>query len=246
MEKEKSRIEIQQIELKKIREQTGLNRREFADYFEIPLRTVEDWEAGKRKMPPYLLRLISYKVKIEAKIVKEEENRNINIVCDADGKKIVLINDIRFKSRRMIDWDEIEECLKQYIGQCFEIAESSEQLYIGTDFPDEFSHSEDTKGLKGANEKGKANMVPAIKELVEIATNKKEYPNYKGKHKSKAKFGWYRYDTRFGIPVYDEDGELIRYNIFSTRMLVRRNQDGRSYLYDFVRTKKETSKPLEQ
>lgn len=246
MEKEKSRIEIQQIELKKIREQTGLNRREFADYFEIPLRTVEDWEAGKRKMPPYLLRLISYKVKIEAKIVKEEENRNINIVCDADGKKIVLINDIRFKSRRMIDWDEIEECLKQYIGQCFEIAESSEQLYIGTDFPDEFSHSEDTKGLKGANEKGKANMVPAIKELVEIATNKKEYPNYKGKHKSKAKFGWYRYDTRFGIPVYDEDGELIRYNIFSTRMLVRRDQDGRSYLYDFVRTKKETSKPLEQ
>lgn len=246
MEKEKSRIEIQQIELKKIREQTGLNRREFADYFEIPLRTVEDWEAGKRKMPPYLLRLISYKVKIEAKIVKEEENRNINIVCDADGKKIVLINDIRFKSRRMIDWDEIEECLKQYIGQCFEIAESSEQLYIGTDFPDEFSHSEDTKGLKGANEKGKANMVPAIKELVEIATNKKEYPSYKGKHKSKAKFGWYRYDTRFGIPVYDEDGELIRYNIFSTRMLVRRDQDGRSYLYDFVRTKKETSKPLEQ
>lgn len=247
VEKEKLKIEIQQMELKKMREQTGLNRREFADYFEIPLRTVEDWEAGKRKMPEYLLRLILYKVKLEAKKVNEEKkNQNVNIICDVDGKKIVLINDIRFKSRRVIDWDEVEKCLKEYIGQCFEIAESSDQIYIGTDFPDEFSHSEDTKGLKGANEKGKANMVPAIKELVEIATNKKEYPNYKGKHKSKAKFGWYRYDTRFGIPVYDENEELIRYNIFSTRMLVRRDQDGCSYLYDFVRTKKETSKPLEQ
>ena len=59
-------------------------------------------------------------------------------------------------------------------------------------------------------------------------------------------FGWYRYNTRFGIPVYDEDGNLERYNIFSTRMLVRCDADGKLYLYDLVRTKKETSKPHEQ
>ncbi len=29
-------------------------------------------------------------------------------------------------------------------------------------------------------------------------------------------------------------------------MLVRRDEDGKLYLYDFVRTKKETSKPHEQ
>ena len=106
MEKDKSKIEIQQIELKKIREQTGLNRREFAEYFEIPLRTVEDWEAGKRKMPPYLLRLISYKVRIEAKEVnKTEVTKNVNIICDADGKKFVLINDIRFKGKVREEWE---------------------------------------------------------------------------------------------------------------------------------------------
>jgi hypothetical protein len=38
---------------------------------------------------------------------------------------------------------------------------------------------------------------------------------------------------------------LERYNIFSTRMLVRCDEDGKLYLYDLVRTKKETSKPLE-
>ena len=78
---------------------------------------------------------------------------------------------------------------------------------------------------------------------MQIATNKAEYPNYNNKHKSKAKFGWYRYNTRFAIPVYNEQQELERYNIFGARMLVRCDEDGRQYLYDFVRTKKETSRP---
>ncbi len=46
-----------------------------------------------------------------------------------------------------------------------------------------------------------------------------------------------------GAYLYDEDGNLERYNIFSTRMLVRCDADGKLYLYDLVRTKKETSKP---
>ena len=64
------------------------------------------------------------------------------------------------------------------------------------------------------------------------------------KHNQDAKYGWYRYDTRFGIPVYGEDGELERYNIFGARILVRRDKDGNLYLYDIVRIKKDTSKPL--
>ena len=132
------------------------------------------------------------------------------------------------------------------MNEYFEISETSEKIYIGSDFPDEFSHSNDTKGLKGANMKAKANITPAIGELIQIASEKAQYPDYNNKHGAKAKFGWYRYNTRFGIPVYDEDGNLERYNIFSTRMLVRCDADGKLYLYDLVRTKKETSKPHEQ
>lgn len=171
--------------------------------------------------------------------------RNIQIITDLDGTKIVLINDIRFKSRRKLDWNEVEQYLKEYIGQYYEIAETSECIYIGSDFPDEFSHSNDTKNLKGANSKAKANLVPAIKELIEIASQKMTYPDYNHKHGNKAKYGWYRYNTRFGLPVYDEYGNLLRYNIFTTRMLVRCDENGELYLYDFVRTKKETSKPHE-
>ena len=165
-------------------------------------------------------------------------NKSVSIITDLDGSIIVLINDIRFKSRKRIDWDKIEQYLKEYIGKYFEIAETSEKIYIGSDFPDEFSHSNDTKGLKGANMKAKANVTPAIGELIQIASDKSEYPDYNSKHGVKAKFGWYRYNTRFGIPVYDEEGNLERYNIFGARMLVRCDADGKLYLYDLVRTKK--------
>lgn len=48
-----------------LRISTGMNRREFAEYFEIPYRTVQEWELGNRKMPDYLLRLMAYKIQME-------------------------------------------------------------------------------------------------------------------------------------------------------------------------------------
>lgn len=48
-----------------LRKGTGMNRKEFAEYFEIPYRTVQDWELGNRKMPEYLFRLMAYKVRME-------------------------------------------------------------------------------------------------------------------------------------------------------------------------------------
>ena len=37
-------------EIKKLRTNMGMNRKEFCDYYNIPYRTVTDWEAGKRKI----------------------------------------------------------------------------------------------------------------------------------------------------------------------------------------------------
>lgn len=170
-------------------------------------------------------------------------DKNINIITDLDDKKIVLINDVRFKGRRNYDWDDIEIYLKEYISQYFEILETSEKIYIGTDFPDEFCWSEERIRLKGANLRAKANIITAIRELVKIATNKRHSTDYKNKHGNRAKNGWYRYDIRFGLPVYDDKGHLLRYNIFSAEMLVRHAANGYLYLYDFVKIKKETCSP---
>ena len=87
--------------------------------------------------------------------------------------------------------------------------------------------------------KAKANIIQALGELIEIA-NKKVYSiDYGDKHGLKAKNGWYRYDTRIALPVYNHDNNVERYNVYKLRMLVRHDNDGKLYLYDFLRTKKE-------
>ena len=60
--------------IKELRKSTGMNRKEFCEYFEIPYRTVTEWERGTRKMPDYVLRLLAYKVKMDDLIVKEDVN----------------------------------------------------------------------------------------------------------------------------------------------------------------------------
>ena len=244
---------LQQKTLYMLREEIGLNRKAFALKYGIPLRTIEDWEHGKRKMPSYLLHLLVYKVKIDALEKQQREkkndrdNRNINIIVDTDGRKIVLIKDIRFKVKHREECKEIEDYLMEYIGQCYEVEDSAEKIYIDADFPDEFANSESRIALKGPVSKAKANASQGIPELIQIATKDSFSENNKMKHKKDAKYGWYRYNVRFALPVYDDkSGELLRYNIFSAKMLVRHAEDGKKYLYDFLRIKKETGSPLEQ
>ena len=57
-------------------------------------------------------------------------------------------------------------------------------------------------------------------------------------HVGHAKYGWYRYDVRFAIPVYSDTGKLERYNIFAARLLVNHSANGKKYLYDILNIKK--------
>lgn len=50
------------MNLKELRERYGLTRHQFCDYFDIPYRTVQDWELGNRQCPDYLVKLIEYKL----------------------------------------------------------------------------------------------------------------------------------------------------------------------------------------
>lgn len=253
MEEKRTELEYQQRELRLLRAELGLNRKQFALEYGIPLRTVEDWEHGKRKMPEYVLRLLSYKAKLDMLVGKNAEQqeekteaKNVKIIYDTDGKRIVLINDIRFKGKKREEWKEIEKYLLEYVGKCYEIEESAEKIYIDTDFPDEYANSESRIALKGPVSKAKANASQGIPELIQIASNKSFEENDKKKHEKDAKFGWYRYDVRFALPVYNDiSGEVERYNIYSAKMLVRHADDGKKYLYDFLRIKKETGSPLE-
>ena len=51
--------------LKRVREECDMTQMEFATYFNVPKRTYQDWEYGKRKVPEYMLRRMLYKLKME-------------------------------------------------------------------------------------------------------------------------------------------------------------------------------------
>ena len=171
-----------------------------------------------------------------------KEKRNISVIKDADGNKIVMINDIRFKGKRRVNWDDVKEYLKEFVGDVYSVAETEDIIYIGGDLPDEYAGSIYTKRLKGTLAKAKANATQGLDKLIEIGTSKKYESNRKNKHSRNAKYGWYRYKTRFGLPVYGEEGEVERYNIFTALLLIRHANDNKMYLYDILNIKKETSK----
>ncbi len=57
--------------IKELRESMNMNRKEFSAYYEIPYRTIQEWEADTRKAPPYILRLMKYMALAENKISEE-------------------------------------------------------------------------------------------------------------------------------------------------------------------------------
>ena len=66
--------ELFSTKMKELRESTGLNRKEFCEKFEIPYRTMTEWELGHRNAPPYVLRLLSYYIEMQSKLAENETN----------------------------------------------------------------------------------------------------------------------------------------------------------------------------
>lgn len=72
---ENSKKHLMSYYFKFIREQSGMNRKDFAEWLEIPYRTMQEWELGRRTMPDYVLKLIAYKVNNE-KLKKERDKKD--------------------------------------------------------------------------------------------------------------------------------------------------------------------------
>ncbi len=58
--------------IKQLRAQAGMTRKEFSEYTQIPVRTLEDWEAGRRTPPEYIPRLLAYQLKFD-ELMREEK-----------------------------------------------------------------------------------------------------------------------------------------------------------------------------
>lgn len=58
--------------VKEIRSKLGLSQKEFAEYMNIPKRTIQSWEQNYRNVPDYVMSLILRILKLENKIDTED------------------------------------------------------------------------------------------------------------------------------------------------------------------------------
>lgn len=168
---------------------------------------------------------------------------NVLVVIGNDGEKIVVIPQIIFKGKRSISWKDVEQYLVRYVGEMIMISGTEEFILIDRTFVDEYTGSDYTNKLVGALPKVKANMSQGIPQMIEIATEKRWKSDFDCKHKKKAGKGWFRYNTRFALPVMNDKGEIIEFNVFRAVLIVRYSADGKLYLYDIQNIKKETRYP---
>lgn len=101
------------MDLKFLREIKGLKQEDLADIFEIPVKTIRNWEQGERNMPKYLENLITDKL---LKMTPEE--------IEEEKKYIVLENgELIFKGSK-------KECDKHLQNKKKEPAEAKDDKYM--------------------------------------------------------------------------------------------------------------------
>lgn len=115
----------------------------------------------------------------------------------------------------------------------------AQPVYIGKDLPGEYKGSEYTHRLNRSTRQVKMQAATNLDEMLLLAENGEWRENVKDRHKQDAKNGWYRYSTRFALPVLDIKKAVDHYTVYSGTLLIRNDADGKSYLYDLLDIKKE-------
>lgn len=157
---------------------------------------------------------------------------------------IPIIENSIFLNKQNIPWNSVEKYLKKYVGQTYVVDEYKDEIYIASDFPNEYAESLYTKKLRGTLAKVKANAVQIIDVMIINATNRRWIENKSLKHRENASEGWYRYDTYFAVSVKGSNEEHARLNCYRATLVVRKNFRG-LFLSDIINIKKEARTPLE-
>ena len=58
---------------KEPRERSGMSRKQFAEYFEIPYRTIQNWENGVRTPSEWVVELIAFRVENDKELAAQKQ-----------------------------------------------------------------------------------------------------------------------------------------------------------------------------
>lgn len=56
------------MNIRELRLELGMTQQDFADYFDIPLKTLQRWEYGKTKVPKHTMKMIEKILVLEGKL----------------------------------------------------------------------------------------------------------------------------------------------------------------------------------
>ena len=141
----------------------------------------------------------------------------------------------------------IAQYIAQHIGDVYKIIESGQKVYIGKELPGEYTHSKYTSYLRKKyptllNAKNKASS--SLGEMIENATNRR-WEATKHTASKDAKYGMYRYDTKFAFPVKNQKGNVTTIKAYDAELLIRNASNGKKYLYDIVNIKEDTANAID-
>lgn len=161
-------------------------------------------------------------------------NTKYSVIYNDDGSfnKVRITDNIFENSEGKSIKKTIKDYLTQHIGEYADIIESGQRVYLGEDLPNEYAYSEYSKKLPTNRLLAKGRASSNLQEIIENASNRQWSKNKKAKHNQDAKYGFYKYDTKFSFDV--NGGEQN----YSATVLIRNDVSGKKYLYDILNIKK--------
>lgn len=107
------------MDIKELRITTGMAQKAFAEYFNIPVRTIQDWESGRRTPPDYVVELIKYKLSMEGIIVTKlflEKNATLIEEYDKYDGSIYLGTNYYYLYNDVLYCSEYHDNKNRYTG----------------------------------------------------------------------------------------------------------------------------------
>ena len=165
---------------------------------------------------------------------KNENNLKYSVIYNEDGSfNRVKIDDNIFENNegKSIN-NTIKDYLEGHINEYANIIESGQKVYLGKDLPSEYAFSKSSQNLPLPDKLAKGRASSGLEEIIENASNRIYEKNQKTKHNTDAKYGFYKYDTKFS---FEHKGKE---QIYSGTVVIRNDADGKKYLYDITNIKK--------
>ena len=165
---------------------------------------------------------------------KNKNNLKYSVIYNKDGSfNRVKIDDNIFENNKGKSINNtIKEYLEKNINEYANIIESGQKVYLGKDLPGEYTYSKSAQNLSLPQKMAKGRAATELKEIISNVTNR-EYSNYKKeKHVKDAKYGFYKYDTKFSFEQNSKE------QVYTGTVLIRNDANGKKYLYDILNIKK--------